>query len=293
MLVLVTLCWGVSYYMMDISLEDLGPFTLNAFRFLGAFAVAGAIAFPKIKNVNKTTLLYALAVGASLTFVYIGATCGVLYTTLSNAAFLCAMTVIFVPIIGFLVFRRKPEKRVAFAIFVSFVGITLLTLKDDFSINAANLKGDLLSLMCAICYAIDLLITDKAVSNEKVDAFQLGVFQLGFTGVFMLLLSLLFESPHLPGSGRVWFCTAFLTVFCTGVAFIVQAVAQKYTDPSHVGIIFTLEPVFASVVAYFFAHEVLSPKAYLGAALMLAALLISETGGRKEREGETEPKTTR
>ena len=163
----------------------------------------------------------------------------------------------------------------------------------DVLLELANLKGDLLSLMCAICYAIDLLITDKAVSNEKVDAFQLGVFQLGFTGVFMLLLSLLFESPHLPGSGRVWFCTAFLTVFCTGVAFIVQAVAQKYTDPSHVGIIFTLEPVFASVVAYFFAHEVLSPKAYLGAALMLAALLISETGGRKEREGETEPKTTR
>ena len=56
MLVLVTLCWGVSYLLMDLSLADLGPFTLNAFRFLGAFFLASAASFPKLKTVNKTTL---------------------------------------------------------------------------------------------------------------------------------------------------------------------------------------------------------------------------------------------
>ena len=85
MLVLVTLCWGVSYYMMDVSLEDVGPFTLNTFRFLGAFVIALILAFPKLKTVNKTTLKYSMFVGAALLFVYIGATFGVMYTSLSNS----------------------------------------------------------------------------------------------------------------------------------------------------------------------------------------------------------------
>lgn len=62
-LILVTLCWGVSYLLMDISLEELDPFTLNAFRFLGAFAIAALVSFKKIRTVNKTTLKYSLLVG--------------------------------------------------------------------------------------------------------------------------------------------------------------------------------------------------------------------------------------
>ena len=64
---------------MDISLEELDPFTLNAFRFLGAFAIAALVSFKKIRTVNKTTLKYSLLVGFALVFVYIGATFGVKY----------------------------------------------------------------------------------------------------------------------------------------------------------------------------------------------------------------------
>ena len=71
----------------------------------------------------------------------------------------------------------------------------------------------------------------------------------------MLAMSFLFETPHLPSNGTIWGSVIFLSVFCTGVAFIVQAVAQQYTAAAHVGIIFTLEPVFAAVVAYFFLQE--------------------------------------
>ena len=67
-----------------------------------------------------------------------------------------------------------------------------------------------------------------------------------------------------------------LAVFCTGIAFIVQAVAQQYTTASHVGVIFTLEPVFSGIVAFFFAGEILLPRAYAGAFLMLAGLFFME-----------------
>ncbi|MDO4176769.1 MAG: DMT family transporter [Bacillota bacterium] len=68
----------------------------------------------------------------------------------------------------------------------------------------------------------------------------------------------------------------FLSIFCTGVAFAVQAIAQQYTTATHVGIIFALEPVFAGIVAFLFAGERLLPRAYFGAFLMLLSIIIME-----------------
>ena len=276
MLILVTLCWGISYYLMDVALSDMDPFTLNAHRFLGAFAVAALLSWKKLLNVNKTTLKYSVLVGVALVFVYIGATFGVKYTTLSNSGFLCALTVIITPIIGFIFLRQRLSRKMLIAVLMCFVGIALLTLKDDFSINMANLKGDLLCTMCGVAYAIDLLLTEKAVAHEEVDAFQLGVFQLGVTGVCNLILAFLVETPHFPTEPSIWGAVAFLSIFCTGVAFIVQPIAQQYTSASHTGVIFALEPVFAGIVAFVLVGEVLTAKAYLGAVLMVASIFVME-----------------
>ncbi|MGN0714413.1 MAG: DMT family transporter [Anaerovoracaceae bacterium] len=276
MLVLVTLCWGISYYLMDLALTDMDPFTLNAHRFLGAFAVAGLLSYKKVRNVNRTTLKYSLLVGAALVFVYIGATFGVKYTTLSNSGFLCALTVVFTPLIAWIFLRQKLDRKMTLSVVICFIGIALLTLKDDFSINLGNLKGDLLCILCAVAYAIDLLLTEKAVSHKDVDAYQLGVFQLGVTGLCNLILAIIVETPHFPTTGNVWGAVIFLSIFCTGVAFVVQPVAQQYTSASHVGVIFALEPVFAGIVAFALAGEVLSPKSYFGAVLMIASLFIME-----------------
>ena len=277
MLVLVALCWGVSYYLMDLSLKDLGPFTLNAFRFLGAFFVALLIAFPKLKSVNKTTLKYSLFVGIALIFVYIGVTFGVMYTILSNSGFLCALTVVFTPIFAFIFKKQIPDKKLAIVVVMCVVGIGLLTFNDQLK----PALGDILCIMCAVAYAIDLLLTETAVSKEEVNAFQLGVFQLGFTGLFNLVLAIIVEEPHIPQSGSVWGALIFLAVFCTGVAFIVQAVAQQYTSASHVGVIFVLEPVFAGITAFIFAGEVLLPRAYVGAVILISSLFVMELDVKK------------
>ena len=91
------------------------------------------------------------------------------------------------------------------------------------------------------------------------------------------------ETPRLPGSGPIWGAVAFLAVFCTGLAFIVQTLAQQYTSASHVGVIFTLEPVFAGIVAFLFAGEVLTPRAYVGAG---ASDIISFCDGYRFKEME-------
>lgn len=276
MLILVTMGWGISYYLIDVSLEGMGPFTLNANRFLIAFIVAVIIAFPKLKNVSKATLKYSILLGIVLVFVFIGATFGVKYTTLSNAGFLCGLSVIFTPMLSCVIYRKVPEKKVIIVVIMCFIGIGLLTLTEGFSINYENLRGDLLSAMCGFVYAVDLLFTEKAVLHEDVNPFQLGVFQIGVAGVLNLVLSFVFEVPHLPTEPRAWASVLFLSIICTGVAFIVQALAQQYTSASHVGVIFSLETVFAGFVAFVFAGEVLSTKSYIGALLMITSIFIME-----------------
>ncbi len=276
MLLMVTFGWGISYYLVDLSLEDMGPFTLNANRFLIAFIVALLLAFPKLKNISKATIKFSFLLGLALVLVYIGATFGQKYTTLSNAGFLCGLTVIFTPILSGIIYKKLPSRKQTLVILMCFIGIALLTLKSDFTINYNNLKGDLLCIMCALVYAGHLLITEKVVTFEDVDVFQIGVLQLGTTGAFNLILSFIFETPHLPSQPQYWGPVLFLSIFCTGVAFIVQVVAQQYTEASHVGIIFSLETVFAGIIAYVLAKEVLSPQSYLGAALMIASIFIME-----------------
>lgn len=273
MLVLVTLCWGVSYFMMDLCVQEMDPLSLNAFRFLGAFVVAWLLAAKKVIHVNKMTLKYAFFVSISLIFVYIGATYGVKYTTQSNAGFFCATSTIFTPILAFIIKKVVPDKKLAFVIVFCTAGMALMSL--DAHMHIAT--GDLLCLMCGIAYGFDLIITETGVAHEEVDAFQLGVYQLGFTGVWMLILSFIFEEPCLPQSPACWASAIFLAIFCTGVAFIVQAIAQQYTTATHVGIIFALEPVFACIVAFIFAGERLLARAYIGAAMMLVSIIVMET----------------
>ena len=278
MLVLVTLFWGISYWLIDISLVEIGPFTLNALRFLISFLVAGVFAYKKLKTVNRTTLKYSALIGLVLLFVYTGATFGVRYTSLSNAGFLCALTVVITPILTFVIYKKKPEGKLAVAVIFSMTGIALLTLKGG---KIALAPGDLLCIMAAFAYAVDLIITEAALKNEQINAFQLGVFQLGFTGLYQMILSFATEPHVLPHSFGTWTAVLFLSIFCTGAAFIVQTLAQQYTSASHVGVIFSLEPVFAGFVAFFLAGEILTLQGYVGAAVLISSLFIMELNLKK------------
>lgn len=280
MLIFVTMCWGVSYMLMDFCLTDMTPFTLNAWRFI----VGGLIIFicsPKrvIKHMNKTTIKYAIICGLSLLGTYCGATIGVQYTTISNSGFLCAMTVVFTPLFSVIFLHQKQDIKTVGAVILSFIGIALLTLNDDFSINMANLKGDLLCLSCGFFYAINLLLVEKAVSNKEVEPYTFGVAQLLVVGISNVILSPILTQPDkffYPQSPKVLLATLFLAVFCTGIAFVLQPIAQQYTTAARVGVIFTLEPVFNAIVAFLVLREVLSIKSYIGGFIMVLAIVFME-----------------
>lgn len=282
LLVMVTAFWGVSYFLMDLCLTDLQPLTLNAFRFLLSFVLLAVVFFPKMRQISPQTWKYSLLVGLCLAAVYVCCTYGVLYTSISNAGFICALPVVTTPVLQFLFLGKKPDRRLFVVLVLCTIGLALLTLNEAFR----PALGDIICLGTALFYAIDLILTEKAVGLPEVDPLQMGVLELGVVGVIMLALSLLLEQPHLPSSPAIWGSALFLAVFCTGIAFVVQTVQQQYTTASHVGLIFTLEPLFSAIVAYFLADEVLTPRGYLGAALMMSSLVLMEIlpGSKTKKE---------
>ena len=276
MLLVVVLAWGFSFLMIDVAVEVLGPFRLNAYRFLVAFLVAGAVSFRRLRSVSRATARYSLLLGGILAVMFTSVTYGVKYTTLANSGFLAGLTVLFVPVLSSLVYRRLPERKMAFVALLCVVGIALLTLTDDFAINRENLLGDVLCTLCGFLYAVHLLVTERAVAAKNVDAYQLGVLQLGVCGAVCMLVALSVDTMALPPTPKIWGAVLFLAVVCTGLAFIVQTVAQKYTSASHVGVINSLETVFAGIVAYAIGGDVLTVKSGVGALTIVAALFIME-----------------
>ena len=272
LLLMVTGFWGVSYFLVDLCLTDLQPLTLNAFRFLVAFFLLGAVFFKKMRPISRETLKYSLLVGVFLALVYICCTYGILYTSISNAGFICALPAVTTPLLQFFFTGEKPGRRLTVSLVLCTVGLALMTLNEAFR----PALGDVICMGVALFYALDLIYTEKAVSRPAVDPLQMGVLELGVVGVIMLTLALFLEQPHWPSTPVFWGSALFLALFCTGFAFVVQTVQQQYTSASHVGLIFTLEPLFSAVVAYFLADEVLLPRAYIGAALMLSSLILME-----------------
>lgn len=129
--------------------------------------------------INFITIRYSFLVGIALSGTYVFYGYGISRTSLSNAGFICALPVVFTPVFAFLINRTRPSRKLIACLFLCSLGLALLTLND--SLRPA--LGDIICLGVPICYAFDLLLTEKAVQHSEVDALGLGVCQLGVVGI--------------------------------------------------------------------------------------------------------------
>lgn len=284
LLLFVALSWGASNYAISICLTELSPLTINIFRFIAAVVTVGLLGIKELKKTNLTTVKYAAIMGIFLTGNYFFTNMGVANTTLSNAGFFCGMACVFTPFGEWIFFGKKPEKKVWFVVVLCAAGIFLMSMKGDFSINMSHIFGDLLCIGCALSYTGNILVTDKAVLDERSNAYNLGAWQIAFTFIFSTILATAFEHPVVPHSPAVIGCIIFLGVLCTGIAYVIQPIAQQYTTGTHVGLIFSLEPVFCAIIAFFFAGEVLFVQNYIGMVLLLAGIIILEIDFKPKKE---------
>ncbi|MBU8878868.1 DMT family transporter [Bacillus sp. FJAT-29790] len=270
MLLMITFFWGASILLTKIGLNYLQEYNLISLRFFIAFLLSGVVFYKHLFKTDLKTVKYAFILAVILFIVYVFATFGTKYTSISNAGFLFSLTVIFIPILSSIFLKQKPEKKVVFGIVLAILGIGLLTLNKQLQIG----YGDIFCILCALFYAVHIMITGSIAKH--VNPISLGVLQLGFVGVLSFIFSILMETPKFPANSESWYSILALSIFCTAIAFIVQIIAQRHTTPTHTGLIFTLEPVFAAVFAFIFTGETLTFKGYLGATLLLISVLIAE-----------------
>ena len=281
-LIFVTLGWGISYFIVDLCLTELAPVTINLYRFMIPFIFSIIIFRKKMKNISKNTIKYATICSIFISITYYIASVGLTYTSQSNEAFLISLTVVFTPIIDHFFNKRKISRKLFLCLMVCIIGTALLTINENFSVSSKHFFGDMICIFAGLTYAIFIVITDYALNkHDDIDSLQLGIIELGITGAIFLLISILLVPPTLPKTTGIWFAILFLGIVGTGVANIVQNWAQNHTSASHVGLIYSLEPVFAALTAYFFADEILSTQGYIGASLMFLSVIFMEINIKK------------
>lgn len=270
LMVIVTIFWGLSYTFMVLGLEVLKAYNVVALRCLIAFIIAGLIFYKKLLNTNIQTITYASLQGLLLFLVFVLSLYGLQSTSASNAGFILSLTVVLVPIFSSIIERSLPSRAISLAIICTMVGIVVLTLKESFTFN----PGDIYMAIAALCYSVYLILNGRF--TKKVESISFGIFQLGFAGIIAGILCLFFEVPQLPNTGLGWVAILGLGIICTAFCFVAQSVVQQYTSPTHTGLIFSLEPIFASVFAILFLGEGVTTQLLIGGGFILAGNFVAQ-----------------
>lgn len=276
LLALVIIARSSSYLVMKIGMQSLGPMTLIALRFFFACPVMALIFRWRLRHLDGRTLGYGALLGLALFAVMAAQMYGLKTTASSSVSFLVNTAVAFVPLLEALFLRRLPAPKVLLGAALALGGVALLTLKAGIGVS----EGELLCLLSAVLYAGMILLTDRA--SHAVDPLAVGVLQIGFTGLLGLIFSLLLETPRLPQSGREWFVVLWLAVVCSAFGLVFQPEAQKYTTAERAGVFCALNPVASAVMGYLFLSERLGLRGVLGAALVVAGVLVSGIPDRRK-----------
>ncbi|HDQ46009.1 MAG TPA: DMT family transporter [bacterium] len=269
-LLFVTLIWGTSFPLVKTALTDVSPLLFLAIR----FALGAVFIFPfvsrKIKGCTKSLFRRGILLGLPMSLGMMLQTLGLQYTTASKSAFLTGLCVVFVPILVIAVEKRTPKKESLAGVVLAVTGIYFLTNPDGGGMN----KGDLLTLFCAVSFAFQILFVEMLVRENESDV--LTFIMVASTAVLSGIASFLFETPRLHATATLLGALGFLAVFCTAVAFRLQVYWQPRTTATAAAVIYTMESVFAAILAYIFLNERLSASASLGAGMILSGMIFAE-----------------
>lgn len=269
-LLFVALSWGSTFIIVKTAVEDLPPFPFLAVRFAIAFVTLIPFLWIKRQYINKAVIGKGLLLGVFLFLGYAAQTIGLQYTTASNAGFITGMNVVIVPVFVAYYLRKFPPKNILLGVLFATIGLALLSLGDNFSINS----GDPIVLICAFCFAAQIYYVGRFAPD--VDALVLTAFQILTVSVLSGICTVIVPQPPIIFSSYAWFGLILTAIFCTSLAFLIQTKMQQFTSASHTAIIFAAEPVFSAIFAYILAGELLSARGYIGAGLVLAGILIAE-----------------
>lgn len=281
MLMVTAVVWGSGFVITDIGLNYMNAYQLMAGRFVLAALLLVIIFSYKLKKLNKGIIIKGAILGALLYTGFVLQTVGLEYTTPSKNAFLTAINVLIVPLIAYVVYKRKIDRFEIIGAVTALIGIGLLSLQSSFTMNI----GDILTILCAVAFAFDIFYTNKFVQKE--DAILLTVIQFVFAALISIVFVLIRGDIPTSMEAEGVYSIVYLAIFSTIIAYLFQNIAFKYTSATQGAVILSMESVFGMLFSVLFLHEVLTGRMVVGAALILLAILFTElkpTFSKKRRE---------
>ncbi|MFN2491187.1 MAG: DMT family transporter [Actinomycetota bacterium] len=288
-LFLTPVLWGATFPAAKLALDDLDPFAFMAWtRILGLVTIVAALPWMARRSENplelKRSLWPGLVLGALLFLGYSLQTVGLDLTTATNAGFITGLYVVFTPVLGLVLFRIPVRPSLWGAVAVSFVGLALL--------STATLRtfrphlGDVLVLASALAWSGH--VTALGRFAPRYPAPLLSVAQMVAASLFHLAAAL--TSGLQTRAAVATLPLLFITgVLGTGVAYTLQIVAQRDITPARAAVILSGESLFSALLSTLWIGERLVVHQWLGALLIVVAMVLSETGARRDARQPTLP----
>ena len=284
LLLIAAMIWGFAFAAQDAA-SSVGAFTLGFARSLiaGVFLIFAVIILDKALD-TKRRLFSKKGIDLNKNEIIGGCICGIILVTASafqqlginagtdggKAAFITALYVVLVPIYA-LALKKKAPINVWISIFIAIIGFYLLCIKENLSMETS----DLLVLIASIIFPIHILTIDHF--SPKCDGVRMSMVQFFVAAIVNLLIALFAETPL--NFGSVFdniLPILFLGIGSSGIAYTLQIIGQKGVNPAVASIILSLESVFGVIGTAIFLGQKLSPREYIGCAVVLVAVILSQ-----------------
>jgi drug/metabolite transporter (DMT)-like permease len=271
----VTASWGGSFLVVKDTLATLPPFHLIALRFTLAAAVL-ALAFRRSAftlgrdAAGASRWKSAAWLGALLWAGFAFQTAGLRFTTPARSGFITATYVAMVPLLARVFLKRGLRRRMLAAVAAAIAGLYLLT---DPRGAGANV-GDALTLLSALAFAAHMVALDRG--SREMPAGALAFAQMAWVAAASIPLALVFERApaRLPAASLA--AIAYLGLICSAAGFLAQTWGQRHSSPTRVGLIFSLESLFAALLSVALGAETLTPLQWLGGLLLVGGVVAGE-----------------
>jgi drug/metabolite transporter (DMT)-like permease len=289
-----SLLWGMTFVVVRGALEHISVFLFLAVRFSLAALLMALFRPSGLQNLKREELFAGFALGFFMFGGYAFQTAGLQYTTPAKSGFVTGSSVVLVPLLLGILWKRRVTGWVFGGTLAAVAGLYLLTVPGA-GLSGLN-HGDLLTLGAAGLYAVHIILVGDYTRRHSVAA--LSVLQVAACALLAWAATGAAAATAWQPLRFVWrwdlaAAIGICAVFATAIAFSLQLWAQQYTSSSHAAIIFTLEPVFAVVTSYLVIGERLSGRSMVGAIFVLAGILIAELLGPAAAPESPEPMTDR
>ena len=279
LMLLAALIWGTTFIAQSTGMETIGPLGFTAARYvIGAFVVLPVaiwemrkISFFAIASKDKRILWQGIGLGVLMFGGIALQQTALLYTKVANAAFLTALYVPTVPLLGWLLARTPIARKIWPAILLSLIGSYLLSGSN----SLLSQWGDFLVIIGALFWGGHIYLI--GIVTQKIEApFQLSVLQCVVCAILAGIPMAVFEQPAAADFLPVMNQLLYAGVLSVGVAYTLQLVAQRYSNATTSAFILSLESVFAGFAGWIFLSEILNLSALTGCIMIFMAVCIAD-----------------